>query len=95
MDIEVLKLIKFVGAILAAAAAIYSLTIKNVSVNRKRVILLAWLVAPPIFFYFEYFFQTPLLTSDELSRFKDLQSLASGIWAGIAAALAIAYFKKD
>jgi hypothetical protein len=92
---EHLHIIKLVGAILAVAVAVYSLSAYSASPARKRLILFLWTLGPPIFFYFEYFFQAPLLQPGELQRFKDLQDHASKIWAGLVAVLAVAYLKSD
>jgi hypothetical protein len=94
MDLDTLGIVKLIGLAITVTAAIYSLTAAGASEQRKRIILIFWLVGPPIFFYAEYFFQAPLLKGEELERFKDLQQRAASIWAGISAALTIAYFKK-
>lgn len=94
MNLETLRIIKFFGAVIAVAAAVYSLTARTASEERRRFILIAWMIGPPLFFYAEYYFQAPLLTGEALNRFKDLQRLAASIWAGVSAALAVAYFKK-
>ena len=85
--------LKYVGALLTVGAAIYSFLAFKKNENHRRVILMGWLLLPPIFFYFEYFFQAPYLSPKELERFKDLQSRASQIWAGVSAGLALIYFK--
>jgi hypothetical protein len=92
---ELVKIIKFLGALLTIGVAVYSLLSRKATPERKRLILIFWLIGPPVYFYFEYSFQAPYLTPQELTRFKDLQGLASNIWAGVAAALALAYFKKE
>ncbi len=93
MDLGTFRIIKFLGAIVAVAAAVYSLSVHDAPASRKKAILLFWLIGPPTFFYLEYFFQAPLLSGDDLTQFKDLQSSAGKVWAGIAAALGLMYFK--
>lgn len=93
--LAILKVAKCIGVVLAAGAAGYSLFARSTSDKHRRMTLMAWPILPPVFFYFEYFFQAPSLSDSELMRFKDLQGLASPVWAGVVAALSIAYFKKD
>lgn len=91
----ILKIAKYLGAVLAVFGAGYSLLARNASEKRKRAILILWMIGPPVFFYFEYLFQAPRWCETQLQRFNDLQRLAGAIWAGVVAALSIAYFKKD
>jgi len=86
-----------VMVVLAVAAAIYSLTVATkASPTTKRVLLVLWLILPPVFFFLEYWFRHDhLVTIGDLERVKDLQQRAAQIWAGVAAALAAIYFKGE
>lgn len=75
------------------AAAAYSFFATKASEAQKKYILVFWLVAPPVFFFLEYYFRQPFLSGDELVRVKDMQLRASAIWAGVSAALAALYIK--
>ena len=87
---EILQLLKVAAAVIVVGC---SFLLKNASM--KKAILIAWMIGPPVFFFFEYYFFADVLSKEgALQTFKDYQSLASAIWAGVAAALAIAYFKE-
>ena len=59
----------------------------------QRLLVAAWLVVPPAFFFAEYHLQTGTLSEGELARMRVSQELARNIWAGIATALAVLYLK--
>lgn len=60
----------------------------------RKAVLVAWLVGPPVFQYFEYVFNKPCNPVD-LESFKYVQGLSAAIWAGVAAAFAAVYFQGD
>jgi hypothetical protein len=76
------------------AAAAYSLFATSATVAQKKLILVFWLVFPPTYFFFEYYFRQPKVDAAELARLKDMQDRAAKIWAGVSAALAAIYFKS-
>jgi hypothetical protein len=84
-------------AVLAVAAAIYSLTAATKgSPTTKKVLLVLWLIVPPVFFFLEYWIRHDQLAAiGDLERVKDMQQRAAQIWAGVAAALAAVYFKGE
>ena len=93
-----MKLYDVIVGIVILAAAIatgYSLFGHDVEETYRYLILVGWLIVPPIHFFMEYYLKEADLQANKAAfdRFKDLQRLAAAIWAGIAAALAIVYFK--
>ena len=95
MSLDSLLIIKSIFLIFFVAFALYALNAKKITNAGKIKVLIFWFLVPPILFYFEYYFQARQLDGIELEIFKDLQSRASQIWAGLAALLTIMYFKND
>ena len=88
----------YVGlAVFAVLAAVFSLFVgAKSSPNTKKVLLVLWLIVPPVFFFVEYWLRREsLVAACDLERVKDMQQLASQIWAGVAAALGAIYFKGE
>ena len=88
----------YVGlAIFAVFAAAYSLIVGvKSSPTTKKVLLVLWLIGPPLFFFLEYWLRRDaLIAANDLERVKDLQQRGAQIWAGVAAALAAIYFKGE
>jgi uncharacterized membrane protein len=77
----------------SAAIAAYSLFFQSATEQARKYIAVFWLIAPPVFFFFEYYFREPNLKDGALERFKDMQQRAAAIWVGVAAALGAVYFK--
>jgi hypothetical protein len=60
----------------------------------RQIIIAAWLVGPPIYFFFEFHAARNKPVDDAtLTRVKDSQARAEKVWAGVSAALAVLYFK--
>ena len=56
-------------------------------------VLASWLVVPPIYFFIE-FHRVRSKFPEQLEYLKESQASAEKIWAGVAAALAVLYFKS-
>ena len=56
------------------------------------LVVASWMIVPPIFFFAEFHWIRKY-DPDNLERAKDSQAKAEKIWAGIAAALVVLYFK--
>lgn len=74
--------------------AIASFMAMDLCKDTKAGILVAWLVSPPIYLFFELHWVRRLYPT-ELENCKLSQESASRIWAGVAAALAVVFFKLD
>jgi len=65
----------------------------------QAIVLGAWTLLPPIWFWYEYFFlfrdAFPKANSDELDQFKYGQDFSSKIWLAAVSVLLILYFSKD
>jgi hypothetical protein len=62
----------------------------------QAIILTAWLVLPPVWFWIEYFYiYLRSHPRDDLEEFKYGQDIASKIWIGLVTALFGLYFGKD
>lgn len=65
----------------------------------QAVVLVLWMLVPPIWFLLEYTFLFPTVypeaKEDALNAFKYQQDLASKIWLAAVSALLILYFSKD
>jgi hypothetical protein len=62
----------------------------------KVIVLTAWVVLPPVWFWIEYFYIYPLRSPrPSLDEFKYGQDIASKIWVGLVTALFGLYFGKD
>jgi hypothetical protein len=63
------------------------------------IVLAAWMLLPPIWFWYEYSFlfrnAFPKADSDEMDRFKYGQDASSKIWLATVSVLLILYFGKD
>jgi hypothetical protein len=84
-----------VTSVIAGLAVIITVVLApKLGSNAQRLLVAAWLVLPPVFFFAEYHLARQERTPAELTRIRESQELARGIWAGIAAALAIMYLKS-
>jgi hypothetical protein len=69
----------------------------------QAVVLMAWLVIPPIFFWFEYFgiyrprqgYKSGDAPPADWEMFKYAQDISAKIWLAISTTLLILYFGKD
>jgi hypothetical protein len=63
----------------------------------QAIVLCAWIVLPPLWFWCEYFFIWDRQSGyrPSLEEFKYGQDVASKIWLGLVTALLILYFGKD
>jgi hypothetical protein len=63
------------------------------------LVLVAWTVLPPVWFWYEYIFlfrkAHPNAGSEKLDELKTQQDLSSKIWIATTSALLILYFWKD
>jgi hypothetical protein len=59
----------------------------------KRLVAAAWLVVPPVWFFFELHWVRNNRGQVALARCKESQDAAAKVWGGVAAALALLYFK--
>jgi hypothetical protein len=59
----------------------------------KKVVAAAWLVLPPVWFFFELHW-VRRTRPEELASLKESQHSAAKIWAGVAAALGLLFFGK-
>jgi len=84
---RVIHILGFVWAGLAVA----SFLAWNVSPAVRKAILIAWLLVPPVYFFFELHWVRKHLRA-ELDNCKMSQEAATKIWAGVSAALALMYF---
>lgn len=85
---------------LTVAFILFSLTVvgratDGSSLRRtQQIVLILWLVAPPLWFYLEWSLLTrrgEVFKAGEFERFKFAQELASKVWLAIAGALAALY----
>jgi hypothetical protein len=60
--------------------------------DAKKYILVAWYLVPPTYFFFEIHWVRRNLPN-ELGNCKMSQEAAAKIWAGVAAALTLIYFR--
>ena len=71
--------------------------------KQKAALLLFWVLVPPVWFWFEYFFlyrYDPLILPNgdakpDWDNFKYGQDLSAKIWLALVTALTILYFGKD
>jgi len=70
-------------AVIAIPLSLYLAVSKS---DYRTLILFAWAVFPPIWFWYEYFCLYPVLETS-LDDFKHGQELSRNIWAGVLAAL--------
>jgi hypothetical protein len=66
----------------------------------KAAVVALWIILPPIWFWYEYFFMPWDETgrgsqSENLERFKYGQDISSKIWIAVSTALLMLYFGKD
>jgi hypothetical protein len=63
----------------------------------KMIILICWMVLPPVWFWLEYFggYRYQGGNFDDLEPFKYGQDIASKIWLATVTALTLFYFAKD
>ena len=64
----------------------------------KVAILVFWIIAPPIWFWFEYvglYRYDDQTKREESEQFKYTQDLSSKVWLALVTALTILYFGKD
>ena len=64
----------------------------------QAAIIIGWLLIPPIYFWFEYFWiykSVPEATRPDLESFKYGQDVSSKIWIATTSALLALYFWKD
>lgn len=73
-----------------AAAAVASFLAWTLSLAVQKGIIVAWLVIPPVYFFFELHWVREHLSA-ELEKCKMSQEAAAKIWAGVAAALGLIY----
>jgi hypothetical protein len=74
-----------------AGSAVASFLAWNLPGPLKVGILVAWLVIPPVYFFFELHWVRKHLAA-ELEDCKMSQEAAARIWAGVATALGLLYF---
>ena len=63
----------------------------------KMIVMLCWIVLPPIWFWLQYFgvYRYEGGHYDDLDQFKYGQDIAAKIWLAAITALTIFYFGKD
>ena len=64
----------------------------------QAAIVVAWLLGPPIYFWFEYFYlykNSTAANKPDLETFKYGQDVSSKIWIATTSALLALYFWKD
>jgi hypothetical protein len=76
-----------IGALAALASFMGTLTPHD----WKKLVLVAWLTIPPVFFFLEIH-RVRRVNPQDLDDCKMSQESAAKIWAGVAAALAVLYF---
>ncbi len=101
---------QYVAACLSAAGLLYSLFLAKYEFGKgfdphskakvlQAIVLSFWILAPPIWFWFEYFFlyKGSDSTTDKpaLDDFKHGQDQASKIWLALVTLLLGLYFGKD
>lgn len=79
-----------VGVIAGVAAVLSFLYVAYT--DWRKFIVAAWLVGPPVWFFFE-FHSVRRHNPKDLPTLKESQEMATKIWAGVAAALTILYLK--
>jgi hypothetical protein len=57
------------------------------------ILLALWFVVPPIYFFFEFHYVRRNYPA-RIDHLKESQASAEKVWAGVAAALAVLYFKS-
>jgi hypothetical protein len=87
------KIVAITLGVLGVVAAIFSLFATSAQEETRQLILAAWVILPPIYFWLEYYFLCDKIPPKELEEYKMFRELSRDVWAGIAAALAVAYFK--
>ena len=84
-----------ITSVLAGLAIVVTVVFaRKLTPETQRLLVAAWLVIPPVFFFAEYHLLRQRRSPDEVARIRESQELARGIWAGIAAALALIYLKS-
>lgn len=73
-----------------AAAAVASFLAGDLTPLAQKCIVVAWLLVPPIYFFFELHWVRKHLPT-ELENCKMSQQAAAKIWAGVSAALGLMY----
>jgi hypothetical protein len=112
------QLIAWLSALLLVLSALFGLctleksnfeessaTVETLSTTgkQKAALLLFWVLVPPVWFWFEYFFlyrYDPLTLPNgdakpDWDNFKYGQDLSAKIWLALVTALTILYFGKD
>jgi uncharacterized membrane protein YjfL (UPF0719 family) len=79
------------GALLGIVTVLAMLVVKRNSF--RKAVVIAWLVIPPILFLGDYYVTRMSSVEAEVTRMKERQELASRIWIGVGAALAVIYLK--
>lgn len=62
---------------------------------QQAIMLAFWIVVPPVWFWFEYFYLYKGSSNDDLEKFKHGQDQSSKIWLALVTVLLAAYFGKD
>jgi hypothetical protein len=88
------------GLVFVAPAETLKLDGWTIPKMMKAAVLVVWLLAPPIWFWVEYFFvdwksAVEGSGSEQLERFKYGQDISSKIWLAVSTVLLMLYFGKD
>jgi hypothetical protein len=80
----------------------------NLAKKAKAVVTVLWVIVPPMWFYYEYFFTAweglegehwaggeNFSASEKLSRFNYGQDISAKVWLAVTTALLMLYFGKD
>ncbi len=97
ISISMSFIVPVIGASFTIGAIISLIFIPKQNPRMRAAILALWLIVPPVYFFGEFHYDRDWskLPAAEMTDVKDSEDSASKVWAGVAAALALLYFKKD